>query len=58
MWIAASIALLGAATSDFMAPETKGRNLEEAAGKFRLIDRFSLNRMDRGLRESSYRTPP
>jgi putative MFS transporter len=31
MWIAAGIALLGAAVSFFMAPETKGQNLEEAA---------------------------
>lgn len=31
MWIAAGIALLGAAVSFFMAPETKGQNLEQAA---------------------------
>ncbi|WP_426997757.1 MFS transporter [Pseudarthrobacter sp. N5] len=31
MWIAAGIALLGAAVGYFMAPETKGQNLEEAA---------------------------
>ncbi|GAN80998.1 MFS transporter [Acidocella aminolytica] len=32
MWIATGVALVGATASYFMAPETNGKALEEAAG--------------------------